>query len=618
MLQLFIDKQEVALPSDLKFDLFVYNPFFDRKSDYTYDIDIDLSIPQNARIYSHINRLNIVNNHKDRVAELYDGSKLILYGTEVILSIENNNAKIQLVSGNSELNYLAASKKARMRDLDLGVIFLNEITAKQSLESTSDTFDFVCPPCAKVYKRFGFSYWYNEGRSASLLYNNLSRPYYMDNEQNQMTMLNWCPQPNLRAMMYLCVVVEKVVQAMGYNVEYNALRINKKFKQVFIVNSTETSKVNEMVPNWLVNDFIDGVEKWCNVLFLVDQAKKTCSIVNISDFYNMDSATTFINKDSMVDGVEKDFNADPTREVSYSNIRYNVPNHEWYKYGDIDDNVRQACSVEEYATYEDIRRIGISGFYNQMTLFRAKDSGREYVISRRHNNTINADYNYLQPIDYVGKIVQEDTNDSMSFNIVPAPMVAVSLYGYYFYDGAINNNGGGYGSCFTMIPYAMDQVSEEEVTEGQGLNEFIVGGMSKEAIPDTMFVANYVGVQKCFWPNAQTHQAGAVQKVMWPLSLSVSQFVGFGASDSGSYIACNELFEDFDLSIKKLQSDVYAKNECIDTTKEDKLKFYTDEVLDSKKIFVVANARYYCRYIKYKVTIDGVSKEAEGFFFPMK
>lgn len=618
MLQLFIDKQEVALPSDLNFDLFAYNPFFDRKSDYTYDIDIDLSIPQNARIYSHINRLNIVNKHKDRVAELYDGSKLILYGTEIILSVENDKAKIQLVSGNSELNYLAASKKARMRDLDLGEIVLNEDTAKKSLESTSDSCDFVCPPCAKVYKRFGFSYWYNKGHSASYLYNNLSRPYFKDDEQNQKTMLNWCGQPNLRAMMYLCVIVEKVVQAMGYKVEYNALRRSKKFKQVFIVNSFETNKVSEMVPNWFVNDFLDQVEKWCNVLFLVDQSKNTCSIVNISDFYKTDSATTFIKKDSVVDGLEKDFDADPTSEVSYSNIMYNVPDHEWYKYGYVDDNVRQACSVEEYATYEDIRRIGISGFYNQMKLYKARDTGREYVVSRRHNITINADYNYLQPIDYVGKIVNEDSNESMSFNIVPAPMVAVSLYGYYFYDGATNNNGGGYGSCFTMIPYAMDQVSEEEVTEEQGLNEFIVGGMSEEAIPGTMFVANYVGVQKCFWPNAQTHQAGAVEKVRWPLSLSVNQFVGFGASDSGSYIACNEEYKDFDLSIQNLHSDVYSKNELIDTTKEDKLKFYTDEVLDSKNIFVIANARYYCRYIKYKVTIDGVSKEAEGFFFPMK
>lgn len=616
MLQLFIDKQEVALPSDLNFDFFAYNPFFDRKSDYTYDIDIDLSIPQNARIYSHMNRLNIVNKHKDRVAELYDGTTLILHGTEIILSVENNKAKIQLVSGNSELNYLAASKNTRMRDLDLGEIILNEDTAKKSLESTSGTCDFVCPPCAKVWNKFGIGYWYNKGHSASYLYNNLSRPYYKDDQEKQTDLLNWCGNPNLRAMMYLCVMVEKVVQAIGYKVEYNALRMSGRFKQVYIVNSVETNKINEMVPNWLVNDFIDQVEKWCNVLFLVDQAKKTCRIINVCDFYKTDSSTTFISKDSIVDGLEKNFNVVQTKDVSYANIMYNTPGHEWFKYGLLDDDVRSACQVIEFDTFSDIKKVEKEDSYNKMNIYRAKDTGKEYVISAKKSNAVSTRY-YLQPIDYVGRNGNEDSGESMSFNIVTCPMVAVSLYGFYLYEGTLSNSGGGYCPIFTMIPYAMDQVSEEETSASQGLNELIVGGMNEAAVPDTIFVANYVGIQRCYWPSETERQGEAVKKIKWPLSISVGQFVGYGASD-GTYLTCNDQHMSYDLSIDTLYKEVYSRNEQIDTGEEDKLTFYTDRMLDSKNIFVVANARYYCRYIKYKVTIDGVSKEAEGFFFPMK
>lgn len=618
MLKLFIDKQEVALPNGLNFDLFAYNPLFDRKGTYTYDINIDMSIPQNARIYSHINRLNNVSIYKNRVAELYDGTKLIITGTEVILSVENNNVRIQIVSGNSELNYLAASKELKLRDLELGEIVLNEDVAKKSLESTSDTCDFVCAPCAKTLEQFGFGYWYNEGYSAGRLYNNMSRPFYRDNEQNQQTMLNWCGEPNLRAMMYLCVLVEKVVRAMGYTVEHNSLRGSEKFRQVFIINIEDTVQVNEMVPNWSVNDFIDQVEKWCNVLFVVDQARKSCSIVSVSDFYKENSATTYISQDDVVDGFEKKFDADKTSEPSYDNVEYNNPGKDWYDYGVLDEDVRRACSVEEYATYKDIRNIGISGFYNQMTIYRAKDSGREYVISRRENKAPEAVYHYLQPINFIGKIVNEESEESISLNIIPAPMVAVSLYGYYFYDGAVNNNGGGYCSCFTMIPHALDQVDVEEVDEEDGLNELIVKGMGKDKTRDIMYVANYVGIQKCFWPYVQTHQANAVEKLKWPLSLSVYQFVGFGASDSGAYVADNYQYKAYDLSLKVLHDDVYSKNELIDKTNEYILNFYTDDELDCKNIFVLSNSRYYCRYLKYKVKIDGVSREVEGHFFPVK
>ena len=39
---------------EIEIDYYVYNPFFERKGDFTYDIDIDLSVPQNAQIYGHI------------------------------------------------------------------------------------------------------------------------------------------------------------------------------------------------------------------------------------------------------------------------------------------------------------------------------------------------------------------------------------------------------------------------------------------------------------------------------------------------------------------------------------------------------------------------------------
>lgn len=55
MTQLFIDGQEVILSEQFELELITENPYFTRKGEYTYDIDIDLRNPNNRMIYQHIN-----------------------------------------------------------------------------------------------------------------------------------------------------------------------------------------------------------------------------------------------------------------------------------------------------------------------------------------------------------------------------------------------------------------------------------------------------------------------------------------------------------------------------------------------------------------------------------
>ena len=100
MTELYIDGQKVLLNDDFMIDFYRYNPFFSKKGDYTYDIDINLNVPENARIYKHIQRPNRMDHPVDRAAVLiFD--QMAIKGTEVILSVENNIVKIQIVAGNS-------------------------------------------------------------------------------------------------------------------------------------------------------------------------------------------------------------------------------------------------------------------------------------------------------------------------------------------------------------------------------------------------------------------------------------------------------------------------------------------------------------------------------------
>lgn len=621
MLHLFIDKQEVALSSDLKIELYCYNPFFDRMSDFTYDIDIDLNIPRNARIYKHIDRLNISSIPSRRTAELYNDNKLIIYGTEAILSVDGNKAKIQLLSGNSELNYLAASQNLTMRDLDMGEIELDESIAMKSLLSSSDEFDFVCPPCAAKWSPFGLAYWRNDERSSTRLYNNLNRPYYNNREQGQTEMLSFNRDANLRPMVYLCAIVEKVITAMGYQVKSNVLRTIDRFKYLYIVNTLNTRKFNEMVPNWKVNDFLTNVEKWCIVLFMINPGKSTCDIVTLDSFYKT-ADRVYISASDVIDSFERSYDRHRVGDsnfTSYDNVSYKTPDNEFYKYGVLSEDLRKACDWKEYESYEAVKREGIASKYNKMFI-RVKDTGREFVVSKRVIilGVTETPYYYLRPVDYIGEIVDESSSSRLTLNIVPAPMVAVSLYGYYFFEGAVNNNGGGYCSLFTMIPYAIDKISAYEASENKGVNEYIMEGIGEVAVPDTMFVARYLGIQRCFWPSIPKHQEKAFDKLKWPLSMSTDQIVGFGSAEGSSYLSNNTLYPESDLSIKTMYDEFYSKNINVSGDKDEIIEFCTDEILDSKSLFIIANKLYYCRYIQYEIHADGMRRKAKGCFHPAK
>ena len=59
MLQLTIDGQRVNLDPDISLEIVKCNPFLTKIGEYTYDIDVDLRDPQNAKVYGHIPSLHI-------------------------------------------------------------------------------------------------------------------------------------------------------------------------------------------------------------------------------------------------------------------------------------------------------------------------------------------------------------------------------------------------------------------------------------------------------------------------------------------------------------------------------------------------------------------------------
>ena len=184
MTRLFIEGREVALPSDLVLDFYSQNPFFTKNGDYTFDMDIDLAHPNNRLIYQSINRLDVTKRPTNRSAVLMCGPMEIIRGTEVILSIEDNIAKIQIVGGNSELNYLSGGEQT-LRQLDLGNVTVSS-SEQNNLNRVYPNVNHVCCPVLSERGTYDISGFTDKN---DVLYNELewdTRNGYVYKENTQM------------------------------------------------------------------------------------------------------------------------------------------------------------------------------------------------------------------------------------------------------------------------------------------------------------------------------------------------------------------------------------------------------------------------------------------------
>ena len=111
MTNLYINGVAVVLPSGFSISVKQENAFFTKNGEYTYDIELSLQDPVNARLYGFLNRLNTTERPETkRKAVLVADNRVYLNGTEIItgwtkrrLSFSKNTANQRKPTENSLL-----------------------------------------------------------------------------------------------------------------------------------------------------------------------------------------------------------------------------------------------------------------------------------------------------------------------------------------------------------------------------------------------------------------------------------------------------------------------------------------------------------------------------------
>jgi hypothetical protein len=453
MTRLFIDGQEVVLSENFELELITENPYFTRNGEYTYDIDIDLRDAHNRSIYQNINRSDVTKGIKNRKATLMSGALEIISGMEVVLSIENYTAKIQIVAGNSQLNYEGGDTNIRSMLLD--GISMSSQEAVNTLFGNFPEYKVVYPPIVN----------YTESNGDMSILNNVQV-----GED-----ISFTDVENISPQYYLLYVVENLITKLGFTKGVNELEDDPVWSRLFIVNPYKDSILQELLPDWTINEFIEQIELFLDCIISIDKVNGRFNIISLNKYFeNQD----IVYLDNVIDdSVEKTFDVDTNYAFAYKYVSYDLPSDKYYNYLKLKDGVRENCSIVSSPEWDDFQ-TQYEQYYSGPYILHSDDYGLDYVVT---DYSVSGETKKgLIIVDRFKDAGDLDSRDKSSFQIVPAEIEKISIYSV---------TGGRY-----LIGPAVKKLKTDPGSNA--INDLINSSEVKSDIPDKLYVGIYYGIQK--------------------------------------------------------------------------------------------------------------------------
>ena len=632
MIRLEIDGQPVALSPELSLDFYEYNGIFDvekNRGAFTYDIDIDLRQGDNARLYKHFHRINNISEFTDRNARLIVGGIVFAQGKEVVLECNGALAKIQIVCGSSEAN--AADDSMRLESLDLGTLpeYTNE-TALATIHAEPLSVPAVCTPVLVDYVKMPYVSKSTEretvGKMVNLAeYTDLWSDYGSWHSSENYT-------PTFKGQPYLVIVVERVLQAMGWSVTSNILRTMEYAKRLIVVHGVESNKICDMLPNWTVSEFLSQIQLMFNIIFVYNNAERKVAILDRKTFYAAQAATIVIDTEDVVSDEAtpaRKYDSEEEYLYNYDFIKYDLPSEVYGYRADISDDVNRIVSlwyVNDFNEFLAVNSDPRTNHYNDALFFYHVPSDTKWMLSElgktiqqsiRHSFVRVNHFCHVKKSNY-----KEGETTETILKIVPAETLVMSIN---MTDPTVN--------CGVVIPYAKisgNIGADFTTSESLGLNQWVEGNepKKKDTSSEKLYVAQYLGRTSVL---ATSHSNSDYASARYP-QVFTHRYID-GRIHTGQYLndwAGNWRDSIFDALWDKenLENNItFDLRKRINTTYGNSLQVNDKEVhiinikvrerLDVTSIFNITGRRFVCVSIQYKVRNGKLLPYAIGKFLPL-
>ena len=294
MIELYLNDKRVFTDTSQKIKITKENPYFTNSGSYTLDVCIPMDVLENRMFFNNIQCLITSKKTEKLKALLVVDNNILLSGTAVINSISDRQIKVQLLGGNSDVNFIANYGDVYIDEIDYGEIkvydgkgytFQGErggVTVKgytyiygswpaYEKPAMGEVSDYVLMP---VYDETN-----EEIKNKTDVHVGTYEGSDIDKDRPGVYTRGNAIMPNLM------MVIKKVINNFGYELVKNDVDATP-WNRLVICNARNTLIVNEALPHWKVTDFLKEVQNFFNCTFIFNETEKTAELISNINYFD--------------------------------------------------------------------------------------------------------------------------------------------------------------------------------------------------------------------------------------------------------------------------------------------------------------------------------------------
>lgn len=608
MTELFLDGQRVFIKESTSIKLVEENPYMTQSGEYTYDIEIPLKgNMSNAKVFKNINRMDVTKEIIQQDAKLMVNGSCVITGTATITSITDSFVKVQILSGNANLNFLSKNKNLYIDELNLGDMINEEGQLMCGKKPVISYFGRIKDEGTRLKKLFGkygdtdFVFFPVGNKKNGVVLNNLclkkmttetETPFWKSfsySSSLNIGDLDYNVTGHACAHPYFCTVLKRIFETLGYRIVENQIE-NTVLKNVFIVNSQTGGNYAQLLPHWTLNEFIEQVEKFFGVVLRVNDQTKEIRILLRNSFWK----GKVIYLDQIIDEYTVNCDEEETTDISNGNIAYDFEDVD--KYLKISEDVLEQTEKKVFDTYSEM-----SAYYDSLNDVDRK----KYLYEVRGIQYIYRDGGLSEVNQF--RNLERNTKDSdadIELKIVPVEMrTHRTNWEGCAYDDFFKNWYPTKGDDFNIVIINASEYIVNTGDTGNSVQDLIEGTVDKPSKNTLIEVAmNDAKLQ-----HVQKDNGSASQVFPWPFVLTNDLLNG--TQNRGFSFELNKI------DGRNTMFDViYNETTKVNTQCELIIKFITDEMYDPMNLFIIHNKPYICKQIEYQIDEHGINPVKTGYF----
>ena len=597
------------------------NQYVTDDGEYTYDITFPMDILANREIFKNVSRFEVAKNiAKYDDCKLYVDSRIIMSGIGTILSVNQNEVKLQIVGGKSRIKFNEKLTKHYIDELDLGIADKPGYTVDKgwsqgfkNIQKINDIYRLDDDKSKFLGVEWKWCFVPVRDETNDMIANFVG----VDKTKqfigyNAPFIMNLAVQPNLMH------IFRKVVEYEGYTLKRNDYDC-KPWNLLYIASAYKTRELRKALPHWSSYTFIEEFRKLFNATIVFDDILKTCSVINAAELTTADSI-----KIEPLDEYTTDYDEDGSISTSSTaNLEYNLG-------GSANRDSYEVISKKVFENFESFHseEISLDHQFVTTTLLWSEKKKRQTIIENF------GDY-YIYVEDESGKkkwklagiwsplIRDKSSEDYVDLNISPAAQVVEDIN---FKTALIGEDKYYEKRCLLSMPNDKEPDSKESDIDDDGFSYTSV----QDAIDDESTLDKTEDDQECMniffilpgrvqigGPN-QTRLSWVGMKSRWPQFLT-----DYRINEDYRYSGIADIFHDtYSLSLRKTREvgstclgSFHNNGLRIDNKNSMEVKFKSDEIPDPSKIYIIRNKRFVCAKIEMEVKDDAIEPIYTGYFY---